>query len=89
MTAQETAHNTLIDLDADVSAICRAMPGTAPIGITAFHDNDGVNELSLGPLRARPTPTFRRKQRAVLSLSAHCGDAAECDPKPKNWTKGK
>jgi hypothetical protein len=75
MKAQDTANNVLIDLDAESQRDLLGDAGTAPVGITTFHCNDGVDELSLRPLRARPTPVLGRKQHAVLSFSsAHCGE---------------
>jgi hypothetical protein len=71
MKAQDTANNVLIDLDAESQGDLLGDAGTAPVGITTFHCNDGVDQLSVRSLWARPTSALRRKQHAVLSFPQH------------------
>ena len=71
MNAQETANNILVDLDAESQRDLLSDAGTAPARIPTFHGNDGVDEVFLRSLRARPTPALGRKQHAVLSLLQH------------------
>jgi hypothetical protein len=47
------------------------MPRTTPAGITPFHCHDGLDEVFVGSLRARPTAVSRRKQHAVFSFAQH------------------
>ena len=68
MNAQETANNVLVDLDAESQRDLLGNSGTAPVRITPFHFNDGVDEFFLRSLRARSTPALGRKQHAVLSF---------------------
>jgi hypothetical protein len=71
MNAQETANDILVDLDAESQRNLLSDAGTAPVGIATFHGNDGVDEVFLRSLRARPTPALRRKHHAILSLLQH------------------
>src|SRR6516165_8767930 len=66
MDAQDAANNILVDLDAESQRDLLGNAGAAPVGITPFHGNDGVDEFLLRSLRARPTPALGRKQQAVL-----------------------
>ena len=58
MNAQETANNILVDLDTESQRDLVSDAGTAPVGITTFHCNDGVDDVFLRSLRARPTPAL-------------------------------
>jgi hypothetical protein len=69
MNAQHTADNVLIDLHTKSQRDLLSNAGTTPAGITAFHCHDGLDEVFVGSLRARPTAALRRKQHAVLSLA--------------------
>ena len=71
MNAQDTANDILVDLDGESQRDLLGDSGTAPVGITPFHFNDGVDEFFLRSIRARPTPTLGRKQHAVLSSPQH------------------
>jgi hypothetical protein len=71
MNAQDTANNVLIDLDAESQYDLLSDAGTAPVGIAPFHCYDGVDEVFVRSLRARPTPALGRKQQAVLSFPEH------------------
>src|SRR6516165_6168733 len=66
--AQDAANNILVDVDAESQRDLLGNAGAAPVGITPFHGNDGVDEFLLRSLRARPTPALGRKQQAVLSF---------------------
>ena len=48
--------------------------GTAPVEITTFHCNDGIDDLFLLFLRAIPTPTPGRTQHAVLLFAQHTAE---------------
>src|SRR5215471_8725654 len=69
MSAQHTADNVLIDLDAESQRDLLRNARTTPAGITLLHGHDGVDEVFVGSLRAGATPVSRRKQDAVLSFA--------------------
>jgi hypothetical protein len=71
MNAQDTANNIFVDLDGKSQPDLLGNSGTAPVGITPFHFNDGVDEFFLRSIRARPSPALGRKQIAVLSSPQH------------------
>jgi hypothetical protein len=71
MNAQHTSDNVLIDLHTESQRDLLSSAGTTPAGITPFHCHDGLDEVFVGSLRARPTAARRRKQHAVLSLAQH------------------
>src|SRR2546421_6643320 len=71
MNAQDTANNILVDLEGESQRDLLGNSGTAPVGITPFHFNDGVDEFFLRSIWARPTPAPGRKQHAVLSSAQH------------------
>jgi hypothetical protein len=71
MNAQDTANNILVDLDGERQRDLLGNSGTAPVGITPFHFNDGVNEFFVRSLRAGPPTARGRKQHAVLSFHQH------------------
>jgi hypothetical protein len=71
MNAQDTADNILVDLNGESQRNLLRNSGTAPVGITPFHFNDGVDQFFLRSTRARPTPALGRKQHAVLSSAQH------------------
>jgi hypothetical protein len=71
MNAQDTANNILVDLDGERQRDLLGNSGTAPVGITPFHFNDGVNEFFVRSLRAGPPAARGRKQHAVLSFHQH------------------
>src|SRR2546422_4600017 len=56
MNAQDTANNILVDLDGESQRDLPGNSGTAPVGITPFHFNDGVDKLFLRSIRARFRP---------------------------------
>jgi hypothetical protein len=66
MDAQDAANHILVDLDAESQRDLLGNAGAAPVGITPFHGNDGLDEFFPRSLRARPTPALGRKQQAVL-----------------------
>src|SRR6516164_4054525 len=66
--AQDAANNILVDLDTESQRDLLGNAEAAPVWITPFHGNDGVDEFLLRSLRARPTPALGRKQQAVLSF---------------------
>jgi hypothetical protein len=68
VSAQDTAHHILIDLDAESQNDLLGNARTAPMGIAPLHGHDGVNEFSVRSLRAGSTPALGRKQPAVLSF---------------------
>src|SRR6266478_9887304 len=51
MNAQDTANNILIDLDGESQRDLLGNSGTAPVGITPFHFNHGVDEFFLRSIR--------------------------------------
>src|SRR5215471_8440201 len=59
MNAQHTADNVLIDLHAESQRDLLGNAGTTPAGITPFHCHDGLDEVFVGSLRARPTAVPR------------------------------
>jgi len=68
MNSQHTAYNVLhTKSQRDLLRNAR----TTPAGITPFHCHDGLAEVLVGSLRARPTAVPRRKQHAVLSFAQH------------------
>src|SRR5215469_7833258 len=69
MNAQHTANNVLIDLHTESQRDLLSDARTAPAGIAPFHCHDGLDEVLVGSLWARPTAVPRRKQLAVLSLA--------------------
>jgi hypothetical protein len=71
MNAQHTADNVLIDLHTESQRDLLSNPGTTPAGITPFRCHDGLDEVFVGSLRARPTAVSGRKQHAVLSFAQH------------------
>jgi len=71
MNAQDTANNILVDRDGESQRDLLGNSGTAPVGITPFHFNHGVDEFFLRSIRARPSPALGRKQHAALSPPQH------------------
>src|SRR5215472_15068322 len=71
MRTQHTADNVLIDLHAESQCNLLSNAGTTPAEISPFHCHDGLNEVFVGSLRARPTAAPSRKQHAVLSFAQH------------------
>ena len=71
MDAQDTANNILVDLDTESQRDLLGNAEAAPVWITPFHGNDGVDEFFLRSLRVGPTPALGREQQAVLSLFEH------------------
>src|SRR5262252_485954 len=71
MSAQDTADNVLIDLDAESQRDLLRNARTTPAGITLLHGHDGVDEVFVGSLRAGATLVSGRKQDAVLSFAQH------------------
>jgi hypothetical protein len=71
MNAQHTADNVLIDLHTESQRDLLRNAGTTPAGITPFRCHDGLDEVFVGSLRARPTAVPGRKQHAVLSFAQH------------------
>jgi hypothetical protein len=71
MNPQDTPNNILIDGDAESQRDLLSDAGTTPAGITTFHGNDGVDEVFLRSLRARPTPALVGKQHAIFSFPQH------------------
>ena len=71
MIAQHTADNVLIDLHTKSQRDLLSNAGTTPAGITLFHRHDGLDEVLVGSLRARPAAVPRRKQHVVLSFAQH------------------
>jgi len=71
MRTQHTADNVLIDLHAKSQRNLLSNAGATPAGISPFHCHDGLDEVVVGSLRARPTAAARRKQHAVLSFAQH------------------
>jgi hypothetical protein len=69
MIAQHTTDNVLIDLHTKSQRDLLRNAGTTPAGITPLHCHDGLAEVLVGSLRARPTAVPRRKQHAVLSFA--------------------
>src|SRR4030095_10644274 len=69
VNAQHTADNVLIDLHTESQRNLLRNAGTTPAGITPFRCHDGLDEVLVGSLRARPTAVPGRKQHAVLSLA--------------------
>jgi hypothetical protein len=69
MNAQHTADNVLIDLHTESQRDLLSNAGTTPAGIPSFHCHDGLDEVFVGSLRARPTAAPGRKQHTVLSLA--------------------
>jgi hypothetical protein len=68
MSAQDTANDILVDLDAESQRNLLGDAGTAPTRITPFHCNDGIDEFFLRSFRARSMAALGRKQHAVLSF---------------------
>jgi hypothetical protein len=68
MSAQDTANHVFVDLNAESQHDLLGHPGTAPVEITPLHFNNGVDQLLVRSLRARPTPVLGREQQAVLAL---------------------
>jgi hypothetical protein len=68
---RQTANHVLVDLDAESQRDLLSAAGTAPVGITRFHGNGGVDEGFVRSLGAGPPPTLGRKQHAVVSLPQH------------------
>src|SRR5215510_15433081 len=71
MSAQHTADNVLIDLHSESQRDLLRNAGTTPAGIPPLHCYDGIDEVLVGSLRARPTAAPGRKQDAVLSFAQH------------------
>src|SRR5215472_9757388 len=71
MNAQHTADNVFIDLHTKSQRDLLSNAGTTAAGIASFHRHDGLDEVSVGSLRARPTAVLRRKQHTVLSFAQH------------------
>ena len=71
MNAQHTTNNVLIDLHTESQRDLLSNAGTTPAGIPPFHCHDGLDEVLVGSLRARPTAVLGRKQHAVLSFAQH------------------
>jgi hypothetical protein len=71
MSAQHTADNVLIDLDAESQRDLLRNARTTPAGITLLHGHDDVDEVFVGSLRAGAPPVSGRKQDAVLSLAQY------------------
>ena len=68
MNGQDTANHILVDIDAESQRDLLGDAGTATGAIMPLHFNDGVDQLLLRSLRARPTPALGREQHAVPSL---------------------
>src|SRR6516164_4059084 len=71
MKAQHSADNVLIDLHTESQRDLLSHARTTPAGIPPFHCHDGLDEVFVGTLRARPTAVPGRKQHAVLSFEQH------------------
>src|SRR5215468_12132819 len=71
MNVQHTADNVFIDPQTESQRDLLSNAGTTPAGVTPFHCHDGLDEVFVGSLRARPTTAPRRKQHAVLSFAQH------------------
>jgi hypothetical protein len=71
MNAQHTADKVFIDLHTESQRGLLSNAGTTPAGIAPFHCHDGLDEVFVGSLRARPTAVPRRKQHAGLSFAQH------------------
>jgi len=89
VSAQKTANDILVDLDAESQGDLLSDAGTTPGGIATFHGNDGVDEVFPRPLRAGPTPVFGRKQHPVLSFPEHAVEMQQSrrlhnDGRPEN-----
>ena len=77
MKAQDTANHILVDLDAESQRDLLGNAGTAPVGITPFHSDHGVDEFLLRSLGARPTPELGQEQQAILSFPQHVVEVQE------------
>jgi hypothetical protein len=75
MNAQETANNILVDLDGESQHDLLSEAGTAPVRITPFHFNDGVDKLflafPLAPLFDCPLFDLIADQHSVGKHGAH------------------
>src|SRR5215471_5505172 len=69
MKAHHSADDVLIDLHTESQRDLLRNAGTTPTGIPPFHCHDGLDEVLVGSLRARPTTVPGRKQHAVLSIA--------------------
>jgi len=63
MTAQNTADDILIDLDAESQGDLLSNAGTTPTRIPSLHRHDGVDQVSIRSVRARTTSAPGGKQR--------------------------
>ena len=78
----------VVDLDGKSQRDLLGNSGTAPVGITPFHFNDGVNEFFVRSLRAGPPTALGRKQHAVLSFHQHVVEMQQsCRPQNDGRTK--
>jgi len=78
MNAQDTANHILVDLNAESQRDLLGNSRTAPVGITSFHFDDGVDELWFGPFGPDRRPRLGENQQAIFSSAEQAvEDAAE------------
>src|SRR4051794_7999763 len=65
MNAEDATNHILVDLDAERQRDLLSNAGTTPIGVSAFHSNDGIDDVFVRSPRARPMAAFGREQNTV------------------------
>jgi hypothetical protein len=81
---EHTAHDVLVDLEAEYKRELLSDPSVAETRIPVFHFNDGSDQFWSRSLRTGFPPSFRREEQAVLSLrqcivKSHEGRGPEYD----------
>jgi hypothetical protein len=84
---EEMRTDILVDLDGESQCDLLGNSGTAPVGITPFHFNDGVDEFFVRSLRAGPPAALGREQHVVLSFHQHVVEMQQSGrlQKPRKW----
>jgi hypothetical protein len=86
---KDTANNILVDLDAESQRDLLGDAGTTPVRITACHCDDGVDEVFVRSLRARPMPALACKHYAVLSFCPAHEESAQTGDDPIACAQGR